>query len=352
MRAAVRAMLEKEEREAEPVPPLRVLLARTAGELYRLAVRLTGDLDEADDVIQTAYLNAFEALRAGQFRGERFASRPTGSATWSLRLRCAALTGSLSDLCWYFLRLGALGFGGPIALAGYMQRDLVEERKWISPDDYKEGLALSQLAPGPLAAQLAMYLGWVKGGTLGATLTGVCFVVPSFAMVLGLAWAYLRFGGLPWMQGAFYGVGAAVIAIIARSVGKLVKLTLKRDRLLWALFLVLAVTTAWTEQEIVWLFLAAGVIAVAVRSRQPPAPGAAAALMPWLFTGLHGAAEPATLWKLTWFFASAGAFVFGSGLAIVPFLHGSVVKDFGWLTEQQFLDVSRQRNKAGGSRPW
>ena len=112
---------------------------------------------------------------------------------------------------------GTFGFGGPIALAGYMQRDLVEQRRWISKQDYVEGLALAQLAPGPLAAQLAIYLGWVRAGVLGATLVAAAFILPSFLMVLALSALYVRFGGLPWMQGVFYGIGAAVIAIIARS---------------------------------------------------------------------------------------------------------------------------------------
>src|SRR5437867_12283101 len=115
----------------------------------------------------------------------------------------------------YFLRLGTLGFGGPIALVGYMQRDLVDQRHWVSRQDYVEGLALAQLAPGPLAAQLAIYLGWVRAGVPGATLVSVAFILPSFLMVLALSALYLRYGGLAWMQGAFYGIGAAVIAIIA-----------------------------------------------------------------------------------------------------------------------------------------
>jgi chromate transporter len=175
------------------------------------------------------------------------------------------LTCRLSELVAYFLRLGTLGFGGPIALTGYMQKDLVEERGWITKEDYLEGLALAQLAPGPLAAQLAIYLGWVRFGVLGATLVSVAFILPSFLMVLALAWLYMRFGGLPWMQGAFYGIGAAVIAIIGRSAYKLTKSTLGKDYLLWALFLINALVTAWTESEIVWLFLAAGVIALFVR---------------------------------------------------------------------------------------
>lgn len=250
---------------------------------------------------------------------------------------------SLRDLTVYFLRLGTFGFGGPIALAGYMQKDLVEERRWISKDDYVEGLALAQLAPGPLAAQLAIYLGWVRGGVLGATLIGFAFVLPSFLMVLGLAALYLRFGGLPWMRGAFYGIGAAVIAIIGRSVWKLGKMTLAKDRLLWALFAASAFVTAWTESEIVWVFLGGGVLAVLVKAPPKHRPGGAAmSILPlplWSISGLAGPASAATLATIAWYFAEAGAFVFGSGLAIVPFLHGGVVTRFQWLTEQQFLDA-------------
>ena len=153
---------------------------------------------------------------------------------------------SLGRLLAYFLRLGSLGFGGPIALVGYMQRDLVERREWITEAEYKEGLALAQLAPGPLAAQLAIYLGWVRARTLGATLVALAFIWPSFFMVLVLSALYLRFGGLGWIQGAFYGIGAAVIAIIARSAYKLARMTLGRDRFLGLLFATSAVVTAWT----------------------------------------------------------------------------------------------------------
>ena len=172
---------------------------------------------------------------------------------------------TLREFLAYFVRLGAFGFGGPIALAGYMQRDLVERRRWISKEDYVEGLALAQLAPGPLAAQLAIYLGWVRAGNLGATLVSIAFILPSFLMVLGLSALYIHYGGLPWMRGAFYGIGAAVIAIIARSVVKLVRLTLKKDRLLWVLFAVNAAVVAATESEIVWVFLASGLVVLALR---------------------------------------------------------------------------------------
>lgn len=244
----------------------------------------------------------------------------------------------LKDFTLYFLRLGAVGFGGPIALAGYMQKDLVEDRKWISPDDYREGLALAQLAPGPLAAQLAIYLGWVRAGVLGATLVALAFVAPSFLMVLAIAALYLELGGLPWMQGLFYGIGAAVIAIIGRSAYKLVRSTLAKDSLLWSIFSVSALVTAWTESEVIWLFVLSGVVALVVRQRTFRQP--TAAMLPvWLVTGLKGPAAGTTLATLFWYFAEAGAFVFGSGLAIVPFLYGGVVGRFHWLTERQFLDA-------------
>jgi chromate transporter len=249
----------------------------------------------------------------------------------------------LREYARYFLRLGTLGFGGPIALAGQMQKDLVEERKWVNERDYLEGLAFSQLSPGPLAAQLAMYLGWVRAGTLGATLIGAAFVLPSFMMVLALAALYVHYGQLHWIQGVFYGIGAAVIAIIVRSALKLVRTTLKKDWLLWALFIALALTTAWTESEIVWLFILCGLVAMFLKA--PPqfgvTPGAAAALIgtgPFV-EGLHGAASAGAIGTLFLFFLKAGAFVFGSGLAIVPFLYGGVVVKFHWLTERQFLDA-------------
>lgn len=250
---------------------------------------------------------------------------------------------TVGDLVRYFAGLGTTGFGGPIALVGFMQRDLVERRRWFSAAEYRDGLALAQLAPGPLAAQLAMYLGWARGGARGAALVGAAFVLPSFVMVLGLAVAYVRFGGLPWIQGAFYGIGAAVIAIIARSAVRLTRVTLGRDVLLWTLGAVAAAVTAWTESEIVWVFVGAGVLALLVRVR-PFARNLRTilgfSLLPGgLVAGLAGPAGMGTLWQIGWYFMEAGAFVFGSGLAIVPFLHGGVVQDFGWLNERQFLDA-------------
>ena len=243
---------------------------------------------------------------------------------------------SLPRFVGYFLWLGTVGFGGPIALAGHMQQDLVDERGWISREDYVEGLALAQLAPGPLAAQLAIYLGYLRAGVLGATLVGVAFILPSFLMVLALSAAYVRFGGLAWMQGMFYGIGAAVIGIIARSAFKLTRITLGKDRLLWAIFGVLAVSTAWTSREIIWLFLLGGVVAMLVKSFPVRARvGSAAALF------LATAVLPANsrLWEIFLYFAKAGMFVFGSGLAIVPFLYGGVVQGHHWLTDRQFVDA-------------
>jgi chromate transporter len=247
---------------------------------------------------------------------------------------------TLGSLLRYFLWLGTFGFGGPIALVGYMQRDLVERRGWFSKQDYAEGLALSQLAPGPLAAQLAIYLGWLKGGVGGATLVAAAFILPSFLMVLVLSALYLEYGGLSWMQGAFYGVGAAVIAIIGRSAWKLMRSTIAKDRVAWAIFAVSAFVTAWTESEIVWLFLASGVAMLAARGLLARTSAAAAILpWPWLLVGVDGMASGDALVRIALYFAEAGAFVFGSGLAIVPFLHGGVVNEFGWLSERQFLDA-------------
>ncbi len=245
---------------------------------------------------------------------------------------------SLRALVGYFLRLGTTGFGGPIALVGYMQRDLVETRRWIALKDYKEGLALAQLAPGPLAAQLAIYLGWLDHGVLGATLVAIAFVLPSFVMVFVLAASYVAYGGIGWMQGAFYGIGAAVIAIIGRSTYKLAKSTLGRDPLLWAIFVASALLTGWTESELVWVFVLCGIVAMVAR-RRPATATAVVAPWPVLLAGLHGPAPASTLWRIGTCFAEAGAFVFGSGLAIVPFLHGAVVNQLQWLTERQFLDA-------------
>jgi chromate transporter len=252
---------------------------------------------------------------------------------------------TLFELLKYALKLGATGFGGPVALVGYMYRDLVEKRKWISEMDYKDGLALAQLAPGPLAAQLAIYLGYVHYRILGATLTGVAFVLPSFLMVVALGFAYQKYGGLPWMQAVFYGVGASVIGIIAFSAQKLTRKTIGKDWLLWAVYLIAAIVTVVTETEPIALFIGAGLLVWLVK--EPPkfqwkkAQSLSGIFPPSLVAtlSLHRGVSGDTLWKIFTFFTKAGTFVFGSGLAIVPFLYGGVVKEFHWLTERQFVDA-------------
>jgi len=256
---------------------------------------------------------------------------------------------TLGALVRYFLYLGTLGFGGPVALVGFMHRDLVERRRWIHEDEYRLGVALAQIMPGPLAAQLAIALGYFQRGVLGATAVGLAFVVPSFLMVIALSIAYRRFGGLWWMQALFYGIGAAVIAIIAIAAYKLARSTNKRDPLLWAIFGTLALLTMLAEAELAEFFVVAGLVTLFARARPTRAQA--------LTAGLGGAGVVALVWLIErWFvnlevgghhvllqilafFTKAGAFVFGSGLAIVPFLHQGVVQQFGWLSEQQFIDA-------------
>ena len=253
---------------------------------------------------------------------------------------------SLKQLISYYLKLGTIGFGGPVALVGYMHKDLVEKRQWISEEEYKQGLALAQLAPGPLAAQLGIYIGFVHYGIAGATLAGIAFVLPSFIMVVLLGMAYKIYGGLPWMQAVFYGVGAAVIGIIAnssykltiKSIGQFNATSFKAKWLLWLFFLFAAIITYITQQEQVLLFVAAGIIYMFVKA--PPK---------WFNNKMTNSIillqigfwnfDTGTLGKIALFFAKAGTFVFGSGLAIVPFLHAGVVVENHWLTEQQFVDA-------------
>lgn len=250
---------------------------------------------------------------------------------------------SLWQLVLYFLKLGTWGFGGPIALVGYMKRDLVDEHNWISESDYKEGLSLAQLAPGPLAEQLAIYMGYVHYGILGATLTGLIFPLPSFLMVLAIGWAYTLYGGLPWMQAVFYTVGATVIGIIANSSYKLTVKTIGKDWLFWGIYIISAAVTVITESEKVLLILGAGILVWLVKV--PPNNWGSHRLSGFAITPLLATltttpvATSETLWNIFTFFGQAGAFVFGSGLAIVPFLYGGLVNELQWLNSQEFLDA-------------
>lgn len=242
----------------------------------------------------------------------------------------------------YFLKLGVSGFGGPVALVGFMNRDLVEDRGWVKEDTYQLGLALAQIMPGPLAAQLAIALGYFQHGILGATLTGLAFVLPSFLMVVAISILYVAYGGLWWVHALFYGIGASVIAVIVIAAYKLARSTNKRDPLQWIIFCVLMAVTIFAEAEIAWLFILAGLIGIFIRARPN-----------WLrmhcwVLYLLPLLQPATvtagpasgsLLQILLFFIKSGAFVFGSGLAIVPFLYKGVVQQFGWLNERQFIDA-------------
>jgi chromate transporter len=254
---------------------------------------------------------------------------------------------TLKQLIQYFFKLGYAGFGGPVALVGYMHIDLVEVRKWISEEDYRDGLALAQLAPGPLAAQLGIYLGYVHYRITGATLCGLAFILPSFFMVVAIGITYKAFGGLPWMQAIFYGVGAAVAGIITissyrlteKSISKINIKSIAQKWMLWMFFLLAAIITIIKQHEEVLLFIAAGLFYMLVKAppkwfRKPAVTNAVLLLGigSWQF-------ELGTLGKIAWFFTKAGAFVFGSGLAIVPFLHGGVVTEYHWLNEHEFIDA-------------
>ena len=257
----------------------------------------------------------------------------------------------LGPLVLYFLKLGTIGFGGPAALVGYMRKDLVDEGKRIDETTYNLSLALGQIMPGPLAAQTAIAIGYFQGGILGATLVGFAFIVPSFLMVLVLSWLYVTYGGLPWMQAIFYGIGAVVIAIIAIAAYRLARGTNKSDPLLWSICGVLLAATVWAQTELAALFILAGLLVVYVRAW----PGLRAGLLitaagALLILGIWGierfllganatAGHASILAQILLFFTKAGTFVFGSGLAIVPFLEKGLVHELGWLNAHQFLDA-------------
>jgi chromate transporter len=251
----------------------------------------------------------------------------------------------LLPLTGYFLKLGTIGFGGPVALIGYMHRDLVERRRLVSEETYRLALAFAQIMPGPLAAQCAIALGYFEHGLLGASLVGLAFVLPSFLMVVALSMAYVTFGGLWWMQAAFYGIGAAVIAIISIAAYKLSRTTNKRDPLLWGIFAVVGIVTVVSRAELAVFFILAGLI-VLVAKAPPGWARTPSRSLPAFYATPFLQVAPAVsdtsntaLLDILLFFAKAGAFVFGSGLAVVPFLYQGVVQEFHWLTEQQFTDA-------------
>lgn len=229
---------------------------------------------------------------------------------------------TLSQLLLYFLRLGATGFGGPVALVGYMQKDLVEGKKWFSKDDYLHGVALAQLVPGPLATQLAIYFGYLKGKIWGATLVGICFVLPSFLIIWLLAYLYVRYEGLAWLPSLFYGMSAAVIGVIIQAAWRLAKISLEKKWGLWVIFVILFLTTAWLKKESLLLFLLSGVFSIIIYAM--PKQIKFFSILP--------------LQLFAYFFKTAFV-VYGSGLAIIPFMYGDLVLRFHWLSNQQFLDA-------------
>jgi chromate transporter len=251
---------------------------------------------------------------------------------------------TLAGLVRYFLKLGSAGFGGPIALVGYMHRDLVEDREWFTEAEFQQGMAVAQMMPGPLAAQLAMWFGYLHAGARGAVAVSAPFVLPPFLIVTAVAVLYAEYQGLDVVHNVFLGVGPAVLAIIAIAAYKLGRATNKTDPVLWAIALILCAVTAIAGAEIAWLFLLAGVFGAiyyggglpkrgtGVASVSPLALAAAVKGFAWTGSGV-------SLGSLGWFFFKAGAFTFGSGLAIVPFLQQGLVHEHGWLNQQQFVDA-------------
>ncbi|MFJ9909503.1 chromate efflux transporter [Streptomyces sp. NPDC101152] len=281
---------------------------------------------------------------------------PPGSAGDSEIPELASATASddpgFAAVLRYFLRLGTLGFGGPIAVVGYMQRDLVEKRGWIAKQEFLNGVALGQTMPGPLAAQVAMWVGYLRRGALGAAATALAFIAPSFLMVTTVAAVYAHYSGLSAVQALFYGIAPAVMAIIAIAAYKLVRLTDGKDWRAWAISAVVFSVTALTGREPIYLIIGAGLLMIALdarpRLRLPrrhtsyPGKGTSAygiAAAPLASTTLGTLASGGTLVSLGLFFLKTGALVFGSGLAIVPLLRDGVVSQHHWLTQAQFLDA-------------
>src|SRR5437870_5649734 len=255
---------------------------------------------------------------------EESASKPPSVGLW--------------ELVRYFLRLGSFGFGGPIALAGYMQRDLVP-RGWITSEEYKEGLAFSQMMPGPLAAQLAMWIGFIRHGVIGASLVGIVFILPPYLIVVVIAAFYVKYNGLAIVQALFYGIGPAVIAIIAISAYRLARATIERDVRLWIIFGVIGTITFFSRTEVALLFVVAGILGIFFYAPPWKKRGHSARQSIVFLVASTVQMTSSRLGQLGAFFVKAGAFTFGSGLAIVPFLHQGVVLDYRWLTERQFLDA-------------
>ena len=245
----------------------------------------------------------------------------------------------LWDLVRYYLRLGALGFGGPVALCGQMEKELVEERKWVTKDELREGIAVCQSLPGPLAIQVGIFISYLRGGFWGAWAGGWAFILPNFIIVAVFGALYVHFGDLPSVRAIFYGVSPAVIALILHSCYRLARLGME-DLMQWAIAAVCLVVTAAVQAEIALLFIVSGIIGIIYygtvlrANRLMSLPLVATAP---LIVGAPKAASGWILSKLFAFFLKAGSLTFGSGLVIVPFLEKGLVQQTGWLDERQFL---------------
>ena len=252
----------------------------------------------------------------------------------------ATPTPRIRDLVIYFLRLGTLGFGGPVALCGLMEKELVQDRGWLSKQEMRDAIAISQSLPGPLAIQVGIFASYLRGGFWGAWAGGWAFILPNFLIVAALAALYVHFGGLSWMTAIFYGVSPAVIALILHSCWRLSKLGME-DWLQWFIATICFVVTIVFQAELAVLFIGAGIIGILRygflpgRRRAPPASGAVA-LIP---VGAVAAksATTSTLGQLFTFFFKAGSLTFGSGLVIVPFLEKGLVQQTGWLNGREFF---------------
>jgi chromate transporter len=243
----------------------------------------------------------------------------------------------LPELLFYFLRLGLLGFGGPVALVGQMERELVAERGWLTKEQMREAIAICQSLPGPLAIQVGIYISYLRGGFWGAWIGGWAFIFPNFVIVAALGALYVYFGDLKPITGIFYGVSPAVIALILHSCWRLSKLGME-DKLQWAIAAACLVITVILQAEVALLFIGAGLIGILyygnIFRRRPPPVALQVAALPSLI--LAPVASASTLGKLLLFFLKAGSLTFGSGLVIVPFLQQGVVQQYGWMDERQF----------------
>ena len=245
----------------------------------------------------------------------------------------------IRDLVCYYLRLGSLGFGGPVALVGQMERELVHERRWLTKDEMREGIAICQSLPGPLAIQVGIFIAYLRGGFWGAWAGGWAFILPNFVIVATLGALYVHFGGLSPVTAIFYGVAPAVIALILSSCYSLAKLGME-DWLQWVIAAVCFVVTVAVQAEVALLFIAAGIAGIfyygtLLRGKRVPSLFLLAAV-PVTAATTSGAAG-SILSKLLLFFLKAGSLTFGSGLVIVPFLEKGLVQQTGWLDERQFL---------------